>query len=86
MVVRTADLANYSLKKENANVIAYGEHLFSAATPGNDLIEITIPIETLREGVTPENIVVVCAASRYGDYYTGGPGSTMIVDDFKLVY
>ncbi len=86
VVVRTADLANYSLKKENANVIAYGEHLFSAATPGNDLIEITIPIETLREGVTPENIVVVCAASRYGDYYTGGPGSTMIVDDFKLVY
>lgn len=86
VIVRTQDLENYSFKKDAANVIAYGEHLLSEATPGNELIEITIPIEYVRQGVTPSNILVVCAASRYGDYYTGGTGSQMIVDDFKLVY
>ncbi len=86
VIVRTADLNGYSFKKDGANVIAYGEHVFSEATAGDELIEITIPIEYVRQGVTPSNIVVVCSASRYGDYYCGGPGSTLIVDDFKLVY
>lgn len=85
-IVRTADLENYSFKKNASNVIAYGEHILAEATPGSDMIEITIPIETKREGVTPANILVVCSASQYGDYYCGGKGSTLYVDDFKLVY
>ena len=85
-IVRTADLENYSFKKNASNVIAYGEHILAEATPGSDMIEITIPIETKREGVTPTNILVVCSASQYGDYYCGGKGSTLYVDDFKLVY
>ena len=30
---------------------------------------------------------MICAsASKYGDYFTGGAGATMYIDDIKLVY
>lgn len=86
VIVRTADLDNYGFKKDAQNVIAYGEHIFRDATEGSGLVEITIPIETKRTNVTPSNILVVCSASQFGDYYTGSDKSTMWVDDFKLVY
>lgn len=86
VIVRTADLANYSFKKDAANVIAYGERIFTEATPGDGLIEVTIPIEYVRQGITPSNILVVASSSIYGDYYCGGANSTMYVDDIELIY
>lgn len=86
VMVRTADLTNYSFKKDAANVIAYGEHVFEGATQGDGMIEVTIPIEYVRQGVTPSNILIVCSASIYGDYYCGAANSTMWVDDMELVY
>lgn len=86
VIVRTADLANYSFKKNAANIIAYGEHVFTEATPGSGLIEVNIPIEYIRQGVTPSNILVVASSSIYGDYYCGGTNSTMYIDDVELVY
>jgi hypothetical protein len=29
---------------------------------------------------------VVCSSSKYGDYFTGGDGSIMYLDDFSLIY
>lgn len=34
----------------------------------------------------PKYIVVVASASKYGDFFTGGNGSVLIVDDFELEY
>ncbi len=34
----------------------------------------------------PGYIVISASASRYGDYFTGGKGSVMLVDEFELVY
>lgn len=34
----------------------------------------------------PQYIVISASASRYGDYFTGGKGSVMLVDEFELVY
>lgn len=34
----------------------------------------------------PTYILVTCSASAYGDYFTGGTGSTLFVDDFELEY
>jgi len=39
-----------------------------------------------RNDRTPEYIVIVAAASRYGDYFTGAVGSVLKVDEFQLVY
>ena len=34
----------------------------------------------------PTYIVISAAASRYGDYFTGGRGSTLYVDEFEFIY
>ena len=34
----------------------------------------------------PTHIIVVCSSSKYGDYFTGGDGSIMYLDDFSLIY
>lgn len=70
------------------NVIAYGELSSGAATSGESYTSFTIPLKYKEEqfGETPTHIIVVCSASKYGDYMTGGEGSTLYVDDFSLVY
>lgn len=34
----------------------------------------------------PKQIILVCAASKYGDYFTGGAGSTLEVENIELLY
>ncbi len=65
-------------------VIGYGEKVFTAATSGDGLIEFEIPIE-YRSTAKAANILVVCSASKAGDYFVGGY-STMWIDDFELTY
>ena len=71
--------------KDAANIVAFGEHIFDAATEGDGLVEITIPLE-VKKNATPTRVFLVAAASRYGDYFQGGEGSTMWIDDVELVY
>lgn len=74
---------------EASEVLAYGEMLFED-NYGLDgqLQEVTIPFIYKNEAKTrkPLYLVIVCTASYYGDYFDGGEGSTMYVDDFELVY
>lgn len=70
--------------KDDAKVIAYGEHPFRAATDGDGMVEITIDIDYRRDE-RPCYLIFVCSASRYGDYFSGG-SSTMWVDDIEFVY
>ena len=69
-------------------ILAYGELPSGAATTGSGYTEFTIPLTYKEEsfGTQPTHIIIVCSASKYGDYMTGGEGSTMYVDDFSLVY
>lgn len=64
-------------------IIAHGS-LVSADTDDRYL-EFTIPL-VYRNDRTPKYIVVVAAASRYGDYFTGAVGSVLKVDEFELIY
>ena len=48
-------------------------------------VKFTLSIE-YRDNRTPSYIVIACAASRYGDYFTGGIGSVLLVDEFSFVY
>lgn len=84
VVIRTK---TKQLFDQNAsNVIAYGEQVFTSATPGDGMIEFTIDLSDVHADLTMGRILVVASASRYGDYFTGGNGSTMWIDDFELVY
>lgn len=67
------------------NVIAYGEKVITTSTSEDGLVEITIPI-TYRSDRKPTDIIVVGSASKYGDYFTGGTGSTLWLDDLELIY
>lgn len=73
--------------KDQDNVIAYGEVVFTANTPGEDMVpfEIKLNYKSGRENEKPAYIIVVASASRWGDYFSGG-NSTMWIDDFELVY
>ena len=42
-------------------------------------------INYTRDGM-PSNIAIVASASYLGDYFVGGDGSTMWLDDLELVY
>lgn len=69
-----------------ANVIAYGEKTFTEKTAGDGLVELTINFEDVNATVAPKYIVIVASASKYGDFFCGGEGSTMWLDDVELVY
>lgn len=70
-------------------VLAYGEKIFSENFgPDGGLQELVIPIDYKASAKTnkPLYLVIVCTASYYGDYFDGGEGSCMYVDDFELIY
>lgn len=80
-------------KPEASNILAYGETTFTSSVGGgSELVEVTIPIhyDGIYEGrankFAATNLIIVCSSSKYGDYYTGGVGSIMYLDDFQLVY
>lgn len=73
----------------DSRVIAYGTLPSGAATnetENNGYKEFTIPLKYKNLTDKPTHIIVVCSASKYGDYMTGGDGSILYVDDFSLVY
>lgn len=84
-IVRTKG-AEKLFNKDAGNVVAHGTYHLEAATSGNDLVMIEIPLEYKSGKGAPKLIDIVCSASIYGDYFCGGEGSTLYVDDFELIY
>lgn len=72
-------------KQDAANVIAFGKQVFDT-TPGDGLIEFEIPLDYVRTDIKAAHIMVVASSSEQGDYFIGGKGSTMWLDDLELVY
>ena len=72
--------------------IAYGDlsdaKIIEPTENSNGYSEFSIPLKYKSDklNVKPTHIIVVCAASKYGDYMVGGVGSTLYVDDFSLIY
>ena len=85
--INTADKIYFD---PNADIIlGYGEKTFTEGVGGdNDLVEITIPIDYYERAhsVKATHLIIVCSASKYGDFFTGSTGSRLVLDDFELVY
>lgn len=81
--IRTRPSVRKVFDKNDANIIAYGEFISGSSTSSYQ--QITIPLE-YRANRTPRYIVIVCSASKYGDYFIGGEGSTLWLDEMELVY
>lgn len=69
-----------------SNVIAYGELIFDGATAGDGMVEFEVNLNYVRTDVRPSYILCTASASKGGDYFTGGAGSTLWLDDLELVY
>lgn len=65
-------------------VIAYGEMPLTQSV--DSWHEFTIPLEYRATNRIPTHIIIVCSASRYGDYFTGSTQSVLWLDDFELLY
>lgn len=66
------------------DVIAYGQLPLTSTVA--EWQEFTIPLKYVATDRKPTHIVVVCTASRWGDYFTGSSSSVLCVDDFELLY
>lgn len=85
-VINNGNESTYIDFVNDNNIIAYGELLSGAATSNNGFTEFNIPLKYKNLTDKPTHIILVCSASKYGDYMTGGEGSTMYLDDFELIY
>lgn len=85
VLVKTKESVRQLFDSNSSNVIGYGEQIVTQSTPGEGLIELTIPID-YRSNRKPTDIVVVASASKYGDFFTGSTGSTLWLDDLELIY
>lgn len=85
-VINNGDESTYIDFANDNNIIAYGELPSGVATSNNGFTEFNIPLKYKSLTDKPTHIILVCSASKYGDYMTGGEGSTMYLDDFELIY
>ena len=69
---------------KDPGIIAYG-NLEVDETEDGVYTEFDLPLE-YRSYRAPRYIVVVAASSRYGDFFTGGKGSTLWIDNFNFEY
>lgn len=71
------------------NILGYGEITMKQNVGENNQLEdITIPITYYQKAkdVKATHLIIVCSASKYGDYFTGSSSSVLYVDDFELEY
>ena len=66
--------------------IAYGEMIFTQEHNDDGWMKVTIPLTYNNSTATPTHIIISAASSRFGDYFAGGVGSTMYLDDIELLY
>ena len=88
--VSTGENKFVETSSDNPSIIAYGGIISQDNTTDNEgntkgYVQFTIPLE-YRSLKQPTYIVISGAASRYGDYFTGGLGSTLYLDELELIY
>lgn len=87
--VKNTDTSTWIDYEHDDNIIAYGALPSGAAASGtepNGYTKFSIPLKYKNLTDKPTHIIIVCSASKYGDYMTGGVGSTLLVDELTLDY
>ena len=77
-------IANGSLIVHHDGYILNGSDKVSAATDG--WMEYTIPLNYRDLETKPTHIIISCASSQFGDYFSGYSGSKLWLDAMELVY
>lgn len=77
-------IANGNLIIHNDGYILNGASKVGATTSG--WLEYTIPLNYHNTNAYPTHIIISCAASQYGDYFTGSSSSKLWLDKAELIY
>ena len=73
--------------ESDENIIAYGElPAADCVNTNGEWKEFTINLKYKNITDKPAYLIIVCSSSKYGDYFTGGEGSCLHLDDFELLY
>lgn len=85
LIIRTKPGKDQNLfSPDDPRVIAYGQ--FTKGSTVNNWTSETITLDYKNTELAPTHILVVASSSKYGDFFTGGVGSTLVVDNMKLIY
>lgn len=82
--IRTNPSNRHLFDPEASDVIAYGN--FQTGTDQEQWAQFEFDIEYKATNRIPRYILIVGSASKYGDYFTGGNGSVLYLDDLQLLY
>ena len=82
--VRTRPSERQLFDPSDSHVIAYGELIKGETVSNWTQAEITLNYRYTNR--TPKYILIVASSSKYGDYFTGGTGSKLWLDECELIY
>ena len=82
--IRTRPSERQLFDKNDSHVIAYAELIKGVSNETYQTENLSLAYRYANR--TPKYILVVATASKYGDYFTGGTGSKLWLDDFQLIY
>ena len=85
--IDNTDLSSIPDLETDSRVVAYGslpqEHNVDS---NGEWKEVNIPLVYRTLTKKPSHLLIVFSSSKYGDYFHGGTGSTLYLDDFSFEY
>ena len=75
---------NTFFNRNGKDVVGYGE--LCLREPVDEWTLFEIPIDYTVTDIVPTHVINVCAASRWGDYFTGSEQNRLWVDDCELLW
>lgn len=82
--IRTNANNRQLFNKDADYIIGYGDLQFSGTMDGYQPFEIEIKYRSTSR--VPSYVLITAAASKYGDFFTGGNGAVLYVDEFSFDY
>lgn len=82
--IRTNPNTRKLFNVSDPGVIAYGQFQSGETIP--DYIDVEIPLDYKATDRRPKYLLVTASASKYGDYFTGGRGATLYIEQYELLY
>ena len=70
--------------KNDPRIIAYAE--FNSGTTVTEYTPFELELEYRSTSRVPTYLIIVCSGSKFGDFFTGGAGAMMYIDDFTFDY
>lgn len=82
--IRTRKTERQLFNKNDTHVIAYAEYISGNSDTQYQQRDLVLDYRYTNR--TPKYILIVATASKYGDYFTGGDSSKLLIDNFELIY